>query len=200
MKRRRIGEYLRRLRTRSHGLAELARLIGVSHTALSLIERDKRPPSTIVLKGYAKHLDIDYDTLCCEAGQIPDDLTALILASPQALRRARQLFAASNEGDDDDVPNAFDQNEEDERLIEELIDTGDQLRETQREDMEDMLDRLRSGNMIKLSDKQRKYVLDLRRKAGLDDKGENIFSSLPPEEQARQRAAAAHIKLPWERD
>jgi len=39
---------------------------------------------------------------------------------------------------------------------------------------------------------------DLRKRAGPDEKAQNLFSKLSPERQAEQRARAARIKLPWE--
>lgn len=42
------------------------------------------------------------------------------------------------------------------------------------------------------------HSADLRKRGAPDVKVENLFSKLPPDEQARQREAAARVKLPWE--
>ena len=90
----------------------------------------------------------------------------------------------------------FEQHDADIKLIEELLDAGG-LRPQQQEDMEDIVDRLGSATIIQLTPRQRAYVMTLRKKAGLDQES-GLFSALPPEEQARQRANAARVVLPWE--
>lgn len=43
------------------------------------------------------------------------------------------------------------------------------------------------------------HAADLRGRAEIDDKPANAFSALSPQRQAEQRAAAAKVKLPWEK-
>lgn len=194
----RIGGYLRRERvSRSITVSQIARTMGVSHTAVSMVERDCRPPSYAILTGYSRALEIDIDTLCVAAGQIPHDLLEQLTATPETLKRVRRFLENKLQGPID--MDLFKRHDEDIQLIQELLDAGG-LRPQQQEDMEDILDRLHSERIIALTDRQRSYVKSLRREAGLDDdESGSIFSSLPPEEQARQRAAAAKIVLPWER-
>jgi len=51
-----------------------------------------------------------------------------------------------------------------------------------------------------LTDKQKKWLYGVADRLGIQvAPSENIFSSLPPAEQRRQRERAAAVKLPWEK-
>lgn len=51
-----------------------------------------------------------------------------------------------------------------------------------------------------LTDKQKKWLYGVADRLGVQvAPSENIFSSLPPAEQRRQRERAAAVKLPWEK-
>ncbi len=51
-----------------------------------------------------------------------------------------------------------------------------------------------------ISEKQAKWIFGVGERRGLVvAPSENIFSAMSPEKQAAQRAAAARVKLPWEK-
>lgn len=80
-------------------------------------------------------------------------------------------------------------------LVTMLSEHQEQLSEGEVEAFQDMLAR---GWM--LTPRQTQWILDAaRRLEVLTDPSTNLFSRMDPEKQARQRAAAAKVKLPWEK-
>ena len=94
-----FGALVRRLREeRELGLRQFAKMIGVSATYLSKVEREELPPPAEdkVLK-VAQLLDHDPDELLALAGKVASDLKAIIREHPREmasfLRTARGLSA-----------------------------------------------------------------------------------------------------------
>jgi transcriptional regulator with XRE-family HTH domain len=80
------------------GLREMARMIGVSPTYLSKVERDEfPPPAEDKVVAIAKVLKRDPDELLALAGKVSSDLTAIIRRHPREmasfLRSANGLTA-----------------------------------------------------------------------------------------------------------
>jgi HTH-type transcriptional regulator, competence development regulator len=92
-----FGARVRRLReAREIGLRPFARMIGVSATYLSKIERDELPPPAEArVKEIARLLDQDPDELLALAGRVASDVSDIIKAQPREmasfLRTARGL-------------------------------------------------------------------------------------------------------------
>ena len=81
------GELTRRLREeKDYGLREFAKLLGVSATYLSQVERNELPPPAEerVLKT-AELLKLDKDELLGLAGRVGSDLEEIILAKPRGM-------------------------------------------------------------------------------------------------------------------
>ena len=83
----RFGARVRRLReAREIGLRPFARMIGVSATYLSKIERDELPPPAEErVKEIARRLDQDPDELLALAGRVASDLGAIIRERPREM-------------------------------------------------------------------------------------------------------------------
>ena len=83
----RFGARVRRLREeRGIGLRPLARMIAVSATYLSKIERDELPPPAEErVKEIARLLDQDPDELLALAGRVASDLGAIIRERPREM-------------------------------------------------------------------------------------------------------------------
>ena len=94
---RRFGTVVRELREeKGFGLRQFAKMIGVSATYLSKIERDELPPpAEDRVKEIARLLDQDPDELLALAGKVASDLSAIIRNQPRELaaflRTARGL-------------------------------------------------------------------------------------------------------------
>lgn len=93
------GQLTRRVREeKDYGLREFAKLIGVSATYLSQVERDELPPpaEARVLKT-AELLDLDRDELLALAGRVASDLEQIILQKPRGtadlLRHVKRMTA-----------------------------------------------------------------------------------------------------------
>ena len=92
-----FGAAVRRLREeRRIGLRQFARMIGVSATYLSKIERDELPPPAEErVKEIARLLDQDPDELLALGGKVASDLDEIIRRHPREmasfLRTARGL-------------------------------------------------------------------------------------------------------------
>lgn len=91
------GELTRRVREeKDFGLREFAKLIGVSATYLSQVERGELPPPAEprVLKT-AELLGLDTDELLALAGRVASDLEGIILEKPKGaadlLRRVKKM-------------------------------------------------------------------------------------------------------------
>ena len=84
---RRFGTVVRELREeKGFGLRQFAKMIGVSATYLSKIERDELPPpAEDRVKEIARLLDQDPDELLALAGKVASDLSAIIRNQPREL-------------------------------------------------------------------------------------------------------------------
>lgn len=75
-----------------------------------------------------------------------------------------------------------------------LTEHQERLSENEREAFEDML------NWRTLTSRQTQWILGTaERLEVVTAPSTNLFSRMDPEKQARQRAAAAKVKLPWEK-
>ena len=94
-----FGERVRELRTeRKITLRSFAKMIGVSPTYLSKMERDEdKPPSEKKVLAIAKALGQDPDEFLALAGKVSEDLTEIIRRQPKPiadfLRQAGKLSA-----------------------------------------------------------------------------------------------------------
>ena len=82
-----FGEFVRDKRLeRKIGLREMARMISVSPTYLSQIERDAfPPPAENKVKKIAEILELDADELLARAGRVSSDLTDIIKQRPRVM-------------------------------------------------------------------------------------------------------------------
>ena len=82
-----FGALVRRKRqAKKIGLRQMAKMIGVSPTYLSKIERDEfRPPTEDKVKAIAKIIDCDDDELLALAGRVASDLSDIIKKQPREL-------------------------------------------------------------------------------------------------------------------
>jgi transcriptional regulator with XRE-family HTH domain len=85
--RKEFGAFIRREReAREIGLRELAKMIGVSPTYLSKVERDEfPPPAEDKVKAIAKIIKCDPDDLLARAGRVSSDISDIIKGQPVAL-------------------------------------------------------------------------------------------------------------------
>src|SRR5439155_13291503 len=94
-----FGEFVRREREANEiGLREMAKMIGVSPTYLSKVERDEfPPPAEDKVRKIAGIIGRDADELLALAGRVASDLTEIIRQRPREmadfLRAARGLNA-----------------------------------------------------------------------------------------------------------
>jgi transcriptional regulator with XRE-family HTH domain len=97
--REKFGAFIRRAReAKEIGLREMAKMIGVSPTYLSKIERDEfPPPAEDKVKAIAKIIGFDADDLLARAGRVASDLSDIIKQHPREiaalLRTAKGLTA-----------------------------------------------------------------------------------------------------------
>src|SRR5947209_14698556 len=95
----RFGEFVRREReAKELGLREMAKMIGVSPTYLSKIERDEfAPPAEDRVRAIAKIIECDADDLLARAGRVSSDITDIIkrqpIPLPALLRTTKGLSA-----------------------------------------------------------------------------------------------------------
>ena len=82
-----FGALVRREReAKEIGLREMAKMIGVSPTYLSKVERDEFPPPTEDrVKDIAKAIGYDADELLALAGRVASDLSNIIKQHPREL-------------------------------------------------------------------------------------------------------------------
>ena len=94
-----FGAFIRRRReVKELGLREMAKMIGVSPTYLSKIERDEfPPPAEERVRTIAKIIECDPDDLLARAGRVSSDITDIIKRQPiqlaALLRTAKGLSA-----------------------------------------------------------------------------------------------------------
>lgn len=95
----RFGEFVRRERAAKEiGLREMAKMIGVSPTYLSKVERDEfPPPAEDKVKAIAEIIGCDVDQLLARAGKVASDLSDIIKRRPielaELLRTTKGLTA-----------------------------------------------------------------------------------------------------------
>jgi transcriptional regulator with XRE-family HTH domain len=79
-----FGEFIRRERERKQiGLREMAKMIGISPTYLSKVERDEYPPpAEDRVKAIAEIIGCDADDLLARGGRVSSDLTQIIKDRP----------------------------------------------------------------------------------------------------------------------
>ena len=98
-RREKFGALVRREReAREIGLREMAKMIGVSPTYLSKVERDEfPPPAEDKVKAIAKIIECDADDLLARAGRVSSDISDIIKRQPvelaALLRTAKGLKA-----------------------------------------------------------------------------------------------------------
>lgn len=94
-----FGAFIRREReARDIGLREMAKMIGVSPTYLSKVERDEfSPPAEDKVRKIAEIIGCDTDELLARAGRVSSDLSEIIKRHPvelaALLRTTRGLTA-----------------------------------------------------------------------------------------------------------
>jgi transcriptional regulator with XRE-family HTH domain len=83
----RFGAFIRREReSKEIGLREMAKMIGVSPTYLSKVERDEfSPPAEDKVKAIAKIIGCDADDLLARAGRVSTDVSDIIKRRPVEL-------------------------------------------------------------------------------------------------------------------
>jgi len=83
----RFGAFVRREREgKEIGLREMAKLIGVSPTYLSKVERDEfAPPAEDKVRAIAAIIGCDVDDLLARAGRVSTDITDIIKQRPVEL-------------------------------------------------------------------------------------------------------------------
>ena len=83
----RFGAFMRQKREEKEiGLREMAKIIGVSPTYVSKVERDEfPPPAEDKVRKIAEILDIDVDELLALAGKVSSDLSEIIREKPREL-------------------------------------------------------------------------------------------------------------------
>ena len=79
-----FGEFVRRQReTKEIGLREMAKMIGVSPTYLSKMERDEfPPPAEDKVRKIAEIIGCDVDELLARAGRVSTDMSDIIKRHP----------------------------------------------------------------------------------------------------------------------
>jgi transcriptional regulator with XRE-family HTH domain len=82
-----FGAFVRRRRMEKElGLREMAKMIGVSPTYLSQVERNEFPPPVEEkVKDIARILDCDADDLLARAGRVSSDISDIIKRKPVEL-------------------------------------------------------------------------------------------------------------------
>src|SRR6202051_4949496 len=85
--REKFGQFVRREReAKGVGLREMAKMIGVSPTYLSKIERDEfPPPAEDKVRAIAKIIRCDVDDLLARAGRVSSEITDIIKRHPVEL-------------------------------------------------------------------------------------------------------------------
>lgn len=86
-RREKFGAFIRQKReAREIGLREMSKMIGVSPTYLSKVERDEfTPPTEEKVRAIAKILECDADDLLARAGRVSSDIADIIKRHPVEL-------------------------------------------------------------------------------------------------------------------
>ena len=97
--REKFGAFIRRDRKANEiGLREMAKMIGVSPTYLSKVERDEFPPPTEdKVRAIAKILGRDANHLLARAGRVPADITEAIKRRPKLGELVRGTASISDD-------------------------------------------------------------------------------------------------------
>jgi transcriptional regulator with XRE-family HTH domain len=98
-----FGAFIRRKReAKEIGLREMAKMIGVSPTYLSKVERDEfSPPAEDRVRAIAEIIECDTDDLLARAGRVSSDITDIIKRQPvqlAALLRTTKGLSAEDIG------------------------------------------------------------------------------------------------------
>lgn len=96
-----FGAFVRQAReAKEVGLREMAKMIGVSPTYLSRVERGQEaPPAEDKVKAIARIIGCDADELLAQAGRVSSDLAEIIKKTPvgvAALLRTTEGFSAAD--------------------------------------------------------------------------------------------------------
>ena len=96
-----FGEFVRRARgAKDIGLREMAKMIGVSPTYLSKVERDEfAPPAEDKVKAIAQIIGCDVDELLARAGRVAFDLSDIIKRHPVELAALLRTTKGLTPGD-----------------------------------------------------------------------------------------------------
>src|SRR4051812_13837014 len=96
-----FGEFVRRAReAKEIGLREMAKMIGVSPTYLSKVERDEfAPPAEDKVKAIARIIECDEDELLARAGRVASELSEIIKRRPVELAALLRTAKGLTNGD-----------------------------------------------------------------------------------------------------
>jgi len=96
-----FGAFVRQEREeREIGLREMAKMIGVSPTYISKVERDEfPPPAEDKVRKIAEILNIDVDELLALAGKVSSDLSKIIRERPRELAALLRTTKGMSQGD-----------------------------------------------------------------------------------------------------
>ncbi len=99
--REKFGAFVRREREgKEIGLREMAKMIGVSPTYLSKVERDEfPPPAEDKVKAIAKIIECDLDDLLARAGRVSTDISDIIKRHPVELAALLRTTKGLTAGD-----------------------------------------------------------------------------------------------------
>lgn len=94
-----IGSLVKSARvSRNVGVCELAQLVGVSPTCISLLERDRTEVSLVTLKRLAAVLNVDYEDLVLASGKLPEGLRDVMKEDNTFSKIIHQLTACQVKG------------------------------------------------------------------------------------------------------
>ena len=100
-----FGKFVRQKReAKQIGLREMARMIRVSPTYLSKVERDEfPPPAEDKIKAIADILDLDADELLTLGGKVSSDLTEIIKYGPPVMIQALRGTVGMSDGEKEEI-------------------------------------------------------------------------------------------------
>lgn len=96
-----FGAFVRQEREeREIGLREMAKMIGVSPTYISKVERDEfPPPAEDKVRKIAEIFNMDVDVLLALAGKVSSDLSEIIRERPRELAALLRTTKGMSQGD-----------------------------------------------------------------------------------------------------